>query len=97
MGAANWPSGFFHLIVVVCVQHEDGAALLTQRAANKEFSFGGSSQAEALQMVRQVVRRRVENCGNSNRPITWWLQPGLGWGSVVRGGGSDDPGLELQE
>ncbi len=36
-GAADWPSGRFHLIVAVCVQREDGAVLLTQRAANKEF------------------------------------------------------------
>lgn len=39
-GAADWPSGRFHLIVAVCVQREDGAVLLTQRAATKEFSFG---------------------------------------------------------
>ena len=39
-GAANWPSGFFHLIVAVCLQREDGAVLLAQRAATKEFPFG---------------------------------------------------------
>ena len=49
-GAEGWPSGCFHLVVAVCVQREDGAVLLTQRAANKEFPFrwefpGGSALA----------------------------------------------------
>ena len=38
-GAEGWPSGCFHLVVAVCVQRADGAVLLTQRAANKEFPF----------------------------------------------------------
>ena len=39
-GAQGWPSGRFHRIVAVCAQRGDGAVLLTQRAANKEFPFG---------------------------------------------------------
>lgn len=49
-GSGSWPSGRFHLVVAVCVQRTDGAVLLTQRAATKEFSFawefpGGSALA----------------------------------------------------
>ncbi|MBO0895822.1 NUDIX hydrolase [Arthrobacter sunyaminii] len=49
-GAEALPSGSFHLVVAVGVQREDGAVLLTQRAANKEFPFswefpGGSALA----------------------------------------------------
>jgi 8-oxo-dGTP diphosphatase len=39
-GAERWPSGRFHLIVAVCVQRDNGAILLTQRAAGKEFAYG---------------------------------------------------------
>jgi len=39
-GTACWPSGRFHLIVAVCVKNADGAVLLTQRSAGKEFPFG---------------------------------------------------------
>jgi 8-oxo-dGTP pyrophosphatase MutT (NUDIX family) len=61
-GAADWPSGRFHLIVAVCVQREDGAILLTQRAANKEFPFrwefpGGS--ALAGETSRQAASREL--------------------------------------
>ncbi|MFC9558301.1 NUDIX domain-containing protein [Agromyces sp. NPDC056965] len=47
-GASNWPAGRFHLIVAVCVQREDGAVLLTQRAADKKefplsWEFPGGS------------------------------------------------------
>jgi len=49
-GAKGWPSGRFHLIVAICVQRADGAVLMTQRAAEKEYPFrwefpGGSALA----------------------------------------------------
>jgi 8-oxo-dGTP pyrophosphatase MutT (NUDIX family) len=49
-GSGPWPLGCFHLVVAVCMQRVDGAVLLTQRAATKEFAFawefpGGSALA----------------------------------------------------
>lgn len=39
-GTADWPTGRYHLIVAVCVHRDDGAILITQRAAEKEFALG---------------------------------------------------------
>jgi len=39
-GAVGWPTGRFHVIVAVCVYRADGAVLITQRAAEKEFALG---------------------------------------------------------
>lgn len=49
-GSPDWPSGRFHLIVATCAYRPDGAVLLTQRSATKEFPLawefpGGSALA----------------------------------------------------
>lgn len=49
-GNPDWPPGRFHLIVATCVYRPDGAVLLTQRSATKEFPLawefpGGSALA----------------------------------------------------
>jgi len=62
-GAADWPTGRFHLIVAVCVQREDGAVLLTQRSGNKkefpfEWEFPGGS-ALSGESSRDAARREL--------------------------------------
>lgn len=49
-GGKGVPAGLFHVVATVCVERDDGALLLTQRAAGKEFAFdwefpGGSALA----------------------------------------------------
>ncbi|NJC21353.1 8-oxo-dGTP pyrophosphatase MutT (NUDIX family) [Arthrobacter pigmenti] len=56
-GDPDWPSGRFHLIVATCIYRHDGAVLLTQRSATKEFpltwefpggsAFSGESSKDA--------------------------------------------------
>lgn len=61
-GAEGWPSGCFHLIVSVCVQRDDGALLLTQRAADKEFAFGWEfpgGSALAAETSRDAASREL--------------------------------------
>lgn len=61
-GAPDWPAGCFHLIVAVCVQREDGAVLLTQRAATKEFPLGWEfpgGSALAGETSRQAASREL--------------------------------------
>lgn len=61
-GTPDWPVGRFHVIVATCVIRQDGAVLLTQRAANKEFPLawefpGGSvlaGETSAVAAVREL-------------------------------------------
>lgn len=76
-GAPGWPSGYFHLVVVVCVQREDGAVLLTQRAAGKEFAFGwefpGGSALAGESSGDAVARELREETGLDVEPTALML------------------------
>lgn len=63
-GSPGWPAGRFHVVAATCLLREDGAVLLTQRAAHKEFPLtwefpggsalaGESSEAAATRELRE--------------------------------------------
>lgn len=76
-GAEGWPAGHYHLVVAVCVQRNEGAVLLTQRAANKEFAFGwefpGGSALCGESSRHAASRELREETGLDVEPLTLTL------------------------
>ncbi|WP_434992233.1 NUDIX hydrolase [Arthrobacter sp. Ld5] len=73
-GGEGWPEGCFHLVAAVCVQREDGAVLLTQRSADREFPLGWefpggsalageSSRSAASRELREESGLEIEASG----------------------------------
>lgn len=66
-GAPGWPPGRFHVVVATCVFRGDGALLLTQRAAGKEFAlcweFPGGSAFAGETSVAAARRELREETG----------------------------------
>ncbi|MFF2274094.1 NUDIX domain-containing protein [Agromyces sp. NPDC058136] len=72
-GAPNWPVGRFHVIVAVCVQRDDGAVLLTKRAADKKefplaWEFPGGSAWAGESSREAASRELVEETGIAVTP-----------------------------
>ncbi|MHA7172045.1 NUDIX domain-containing protein [Arthrobacter monumenti] len=65
-GNPDWPPGRFHLVVATCAYRSDGAVLLTQRSATKEYPLawefpGGSALAgESSNDAAPPWRARLE-------------------------------------
>ncbi|WP_317982544.1 NUDIX hydrolase [Nesterenkonia ebinurensis] len=66
-GAPGWPDGRFHVVVATCAFRRDGAVLLTQRAANKEFpldwEFPGGSVLTGETSAAAASRELHEETG----------------------------------
>lgn len=66
-GDPDWPPGRFHVVAATCAHRNDGAVLLTQRAADKEFplawEFPGGSALSGESSRNAATRELHEETG----------------------------------